>query len=432
MNPATFRPFLTIFSLAAVLLSGASAQQPAAPPTGTVAGHVICADTQRPARFAQVTLIGVPAEAAPTHADPNANVKEQTAAAFKMMNNLKMVSTQTDIDGSFSAAGANPGDYYVFASVPGYIQPSNLVEAAIEAGDDPHKSITGAPRVHVTADHASQAEVAVDRGAAISGHARWDDGTPVTRAMISLIPAKAKKKDLPPEFAMLVGINAVGGGGGLLAFTDDLGQFRISGLAPGDYVVKAVLTTHSSFAMQGGAMSLAGAMAAQSLTVFAPATFHQKDAKPVTLHAAEERTDADIAFNLSGLQTVSGSASSAEDHHRINSGSIKLEDTTDKDFTRTSALDANGAFSLTFIPPGTYTLSITGASDEAPSTKKPTGMIAFTQTDTLRSYEDAQKTIVIIDSALSNQDFDLTPSAKTTQKPDFNQLLSAPPPPPPS
>jgi hypothetical protein len=420
--------FIFLFAIPAALLLSASAQQP----TGTVTGHVVCADTQRPARFAQVVLIGVPSEAPPPKPDPKASTAQIMATARAGMERMKMVQTQTDIDGAFTAAGVNPGDYYVFASVPGYIQPTNLVQSAIAGGADPHKSLPGVPEIHVTADRPSQAEISVEHGAAISGHAQWDDGSPVTRAMITLVPSGTDKpKELPPEFAMLAMTSAMGGGG-LVVFTDDLGLYRIAGLAPGDFVVRADLTIHSTFAMQGGAMNLAGAMGAQTLTVFAPAAFHKKDAKPVTLRSGEERTDSDLTFNLGGLQTVSGTVSSAEDHHHLNSGSIKLEDTADKDFTRTGSLDASGNFSLAFVPPGTYTLSLSDASDEAPSTKKPTGLIAFTQTDTLRSYDEAKKTIVVTDSALPGQDFELTPSAHTKQQPDLNQLLGAPPPPPPS
>jgi hypothetical protein len=394
-------------------------------PTGSVSGHVTCADTQRPARFAQVTLVGVPAATEPPRPDPNATPAQQMAAARASMSAMKFVQGQTDVDGAFTISGVNPGDYYVFASVPGYIQPSNQVEAAIANGADPHKSIPGVPQVHIAPDRAAQAEVSVEHGAAIAGHAQWDDSSPVSRALITLIkPGDEKPKQLPPEFAMLAGMNAVGGGGGLLAFTDDRGDFRIAGLAPGDYLVQAVLTTHSSFAMQGGAMNLAGAMAsAQTLTVFAPAAFHKKDAKPITLRAGEEHPGADLSFNLNGLQTVSGTVSSAEDHHHLNSASIKLEDANDKDFTRNSGIDASGNFTLTFVPPGTYTLTVSDASDEAPSTKKPTGFIAFQQTDTLRSYQEAKKTIVVTDSALPGQDFELLPAAKTTQKPDLNQIL---------
>jgi hypothetical protein len=417
---------------ATILTVSLHAQTPAAPSTGTVSGHVVCADTQRPARFATIMLLGVPLGTPAPKPDPKATSAQQMAAMRSSMNSMKLVQTQTDIDGAFIAPTVNPGDYYVFASVPGYIQPKNLVEVAIAAGADPHKSIPGVPQIHVTADHASQADVSVERGAAISGQARWDDGSPVTRALITLVPpGPDKPKELPPEFAMLGIASATGGGGGV-AFTDDLGQFRIAGLAPGDYLVKAVLTTRSSFAMQGGAMNLAGAMGAQTLTVFAPAAFHEKDAKPISLKASEEHTGADLSFNLSGLQTISGTVFSAEDHHHLNAGSLKLEDASDKDFTRTSTIDANGTYSLLFVPPGTYTLSVNDASDEAPSSKPSAGLISFNQTDTLRSYQDATKSVVVLDSAVPNQDFELAPAAKTQQKPDLNQLLMAPPPPPPA
>ena len=429
MTPGTLKHLPLVVTLLSLSLH---AQTPVAPVTGTVSGHVVCADTQRPARFATVMLLGVPSATPAPKPDPKATSAQQMAAMRTSMNAMKLVQTQTDIDGVFTASGVASGDYYVFASVPGYIQPSNFVQSAMEAGADPHKSIPGVPQIHVTADHPSQADVAVERGAAISGQVRWDDGSPVTRALITLIPPTLDKpKELPPEFAML-GMAAATGGGGILAFTDDLGAFRISGLSPGDYLVKAVLTTRSSFAMQGGAMNLAGAIGAQTLTVFAPAAFHQKDAKAITLRAAEEHTGADVSFNLTGLETVSGTISSAEDHHHLNAGSIKLEDTSDKNFTRTASVDANGSYALTFVPPGAYTLTVADASDEAPSSKPATGLISFNQTDTLRSYQEASKSVVVLDSALSGQDFELTPSAKTLQKPDLNQLLSAPPPPPPA
>ena len=41
---------------------GLAQQAASAAGTGTVTGHVTCGDTQRPARFASVTLFGVPVE----------------------------------------------------------------------------------------------------------------------------------------------------------------------------------------------------------------------------------------------------------------------------------------------------------------------------------------------------------------------------------
>src|SRR5581483_1013499 len=232
------------------------AQQPVAPPSGTVAGHVTCGDTQRPARFASVLLYGVPTSVSATPAPPSEGASDaQVEAALKAslagLNSTNFVQTQTDVEGAFRVAGVPPGDYYVFASVPGYVQPMNVVQAAIEAGADPHKLLPGVPTVHVSPDRESLADVSIDRGAAISGRVVWEDGSPVTKANVVVVAAKGEKP-LPPQYSMIVMASI--GAGGLLAVTDDLGRFRIAGLAPGDYYVKAMLQTQSQLSMQNGKM----------------------------------------------------------------------------------------------------------------------------------------------------------------------------------
>ncbi len=415
-----------VHSLALILAALAHpllAQQPApAPPGGTVTGHVTCSDTQRPARFAHVMLFGVPTEiTAPPK--PNATPDAaQIAAAMKLVAGSNLVQTQTDIDGSFEATGVAPGDYYVFASVPGYIQPKNMVQAAYDAGADLHKPIPSVPIVHVVADRSARADLVVDRGAAISGKVVWDDGSPVTRAMVMVASTKAKEKDLPPQFAMLA-VGSVMGGGGALSITDDLGHFRIAGLAPGDYLVKATLQTRTQFAMQGGAMNMHSMMVASPLIVFAPSAFHQADAKPVTLHTAEDRGDEEVTIKLGGLHSVSGQVASSEDHHGINSATVNLTDTQDKDFSRSASVDAHGNFTVTFVPPGTYNLLVVDAADTEPSNKKPTGLVKFTTDHTLRSYQDGKQSVIVTDSDVTGQNIELAP-AKTTKKDfDLDELM---------
>jgi hypothetical protein len=420
------RPF-RIRALILVLLACPSlAQQPApASPGGTVTGHVTCSDTQRPARFAHVMLLGVPAEITPPpNADPNAKPDAaQIKAALKFYTEGNMVQTQTDIDGSFEATNVIPGDYYVFASVPGYVQPVNIVQAALDAGADLRKSIPDTPIVHVIADRSVRADLLVNRGAAISGKVVWDDGSPATQVTVTVASPKAKEKVIPPQFSML-SMGGIAGGGGTMSFTDDLGHFRISGLAPGDYLIRATLQTHSQFAMTNGVMNMTRMMESP-LVVFAPAAFHQADAKPVTLHTAEDRSDEEVTIKLGGLHSVSGRIASAEDHHGLNAALVLLRDTQDKDFGRSANVDAHGNFTVTFVPPGTYDLIVSNAADTEPSTKKPTAFITVESTNTLRSYQDGKQSVVVSDNDITGQNIELAP-AKTTKKdldPDLEELL---------
>jgi hypothetical protein len=228
-------------------------QQPSTyTPGGTVTGHVICSDTRRPARFAGVTLFGVPKDVAPApKLDSNPDPAQIAAFMKTTMGTVNLIQAQTNMDGVFTLNNVAPGDYYVFATVAGYVQPVNIVQAAFEAGADLTKAIPGVPIVHVGAERTSEVDVTVERGAAISGKILWDDGAPVSGATVTTVSTKAKEDKLPPQFSMLaMGVSL--GGGGQFSTSDDLGRFRIAGLAPGDYLVKVWLQTNWHFAMQGG------------------------------------------------------------------------------------------------------------------------------------------------------------------------------------
>jgi hypothetical protein len=228
-------PSYALIAAVFVFPQSSFAEQAPATPGGTVTGHVICGDTQRPARFAGVMLLGVPKNVAPTpKLDENADATQVAALMKATMGSMNLVQTQTGMDGGFTMNNVAPGDYYVFASVAGYVQPMNIVQAAFDAGADLSKPIPGVPIVHVAAERSSQADVTADRGAAISGKVLWDDGAPVPHAIVSTVSTKGKAdKQLPPQFNML-GIAGGLGGGGLVSISDDLGHFRVAGLAPGD------------------------------------------------------------------------------------------------------------------------------------------------------------------------------------------------------
>ena len=399
---------IVVLAMATLMGTRVAAQEAiSATGTGSVTGHVLQGDTQRPARFATVVLFGVPAEVTTTpKLDPNADQATQMKAmqaAMESIGKTNMVQTQTGVDGSFSATDVAPGDYYVFGSAAGYVSPLNQVQALITGGADVKKPLPGIPVVHVVADHPSTVEVTLARGAAISGVISWDDGSPVTGAMVRVKPAKGEK-DPPSQFGMLA---MSGNILSLISMSDDQGHYRISGLAPGDYLVTASLKTSGQMGL-GASGNLAKMMAsATPLTVYAPSANHAAEAKAVTLKSGEEVTDEAITFNLSGMHSVRGRVASAEDHHGINSATVMLTDATDKDFTRAASVDAAGNYVVTLLPPGTYTVKVSGAEDTEPKPKTESkakekggllgGMFGADQ-KTIRSYDDGTTSVIVTDA----------------------------------
>ena len=391
------------------LWGGSAWAQVSKPGTGTVTGHVICQDTQKPARFAQVALVAVPATvmAMPKFdGSDSKTVQAFSKAMSEAMRSATLMIGQAGIDGSFVVEDVAPGDYYVMASVGGYVQPHEFLQAAYDAGEDLTKGVSGVPMVHVSAEHSANAEISVARGAAIEGRVLWDDGSGVNQAMVTVVPKTGEHKPLPPQFTMfsMSGQN--------VANTDDRGHYRISGLAPGEYTVRAMLQTSRRMTMQRGRFDQNMNVGVAPLTVYAPGGFRKMDAKPVALTAGEERTDVDITYNLAATHTVSGRITSAEDHHGLNHGVVTLTDTSEKTFVRTSGLDGDGNFSVTFVPSGSYTMTVGNAADtvpEEPEKSETAEIVASMGLKTVRRYQKAEQPLMVADSDLSGQNVELKP-----------------------
>ncbi|MGA8939346.1 MAG: carboxypeptidase-like regulatory domain-containing protein [Acidobacteriaceae bacterium] len=374
---------------------------------GTVSGHVTCGDTQRPARFATVVLLGVPQDTGPV-TPPAAGVTGAKDTVKFVMDGGTVVLTETELDGSYWVGNVAPGDYYVFASVPGYVQPQAVVQAAIDTGADPKKQLPGIPVVHVGGEGGASMDITAQRGGAISGHVTWDDGSPASKAYVTAVSTKATGKNRPSDFMMLgmaEGLNS----GGEVSISDDLGQYRIAGLAPGEYVVKATVLLHTGFAMQRGVMNVAEMDADKPLVVYAPGMFHKAEAKAVTVHAADEITGEDLTIKVTGMHSVSGRVVSAEDGHGLNSGAVVLTDASDKDVVRGAGVDASGNFTVGFVPPGTYNLTVSGGADTGPAKKTSSGPMQFMVPDTLQRYDGGKQSVAVGDSDVVGLNVALSP-----------------------
>lgn len=401
----------------------AAGQQPAsAPGRGSVEGHVVFGDTHLPARLAQVVLFGVPGTVT-SAPKPNPDADEaamaaQMVSALKTLSAVNMSQAQTRTDGSYVATDIAPGDYYVFAAAPGYITPLNQVQALIAAGADLKKPLAGIPMIHVAADRSSSVDLAMAKGAGISGDVRWDDGSPVAGAVMAVVPANGDAPQVPQQFSML-GLASVMSA---LSITDDLGHFRISSLAPGDYIVVATIRTGLQAGL-GTSMNLGKMMAVTPLVVYGPSDWHKKEAKPITLHAGEDRSNEHLVLKLGNLHSVSGRVSSLADHHGINSATVKLTDASDKEFTRSASVDAVGNFTVDFVPPGTYAIAVSDAEDTEPAKKDGKKANLFSQDTTLRSYQNAKSSVIVLDRDVTDQNIEMSVDTTPKAEPDYKKMM---------
>jgi hypothetical protein len=348
-----------VWGLAMVAL-GAAAQtaprmqvtpaSPAVVAVGTVTGRVVAQDTQRPVRFASVMLQSVTAGS--TQTGDRGFGGGFGGGRFGGNGSL---SGSSDIDGNFAINRVPPGDYYVFATAPGFIAARALLIAEASAGADPAALLAGLPTVRVAADSSSVANVSLERGAVISGRVQWADGTAAANVSVSPV-ATQENAALEAAFQTIPLYNS-----GNFGTTNDRGVYRIAGLAPGEYVVRVVLPNP----LPGG--SSRGMRNVTRITVYAPGIFRKAEAKTVTLRVGEERSDVDIVLDMRGLHTVSGHVSAASGGAVVNSGSVQLSDANAPELSLSGSIQANGDFVVPFVPPGSYTMRVSGSTRDAES-----------------------------------------------------------------
>jgi hypothetical protein len=325
-------------------------QKPPDPPaaTTTVSGHVYCADTNAPARMATVILQPADAIDAITPGESR-NIPSSGETA------------QTSMDGSFTIEHVAPGTYYVIASQVGYISP--LALRYIGPDDDllpkdQKKDVhPPAPRITVEGNLPVGVNVTIERGAAVSGTVLYDDGSPASGIQMSLL-THSKNEWLPIMFNSPV-MNS-----GFFVQTNDEGRYRISGLPPGKYSIKAELRLSKTTYKIDEHGSSYSSGSGYSLDIYAGNTTRQKDAERFALTPGEERRGVDIEIPVSKLHTVRGNIVAAHDGHVLNGGSLQLLYPADRSpVARTFLSESDDTFSFSFVPEGDYILRVDGASD---------------------------------------------------------------------
>lgn len=307
------------------------------PTKGAVAGIVICSDTGKPARFAQVSLTPVPVK----HEEPS---DEPPLSAVEQID--------TGLDGRFRMEAIPPGDYYAFGTLDGYLDPMR----GIDFGKVEEKGTTSEQEQSAIAqwkDHLVEVKVAVHRvseitiilhrAAAIEGTVTYDDGSPAIGMHFQLLRKTAKKE-----------WNAVGlplfSNWTIETTSDSHGHYAIDDLAAGQYIVCAMMPV--------GSEDIAPRVCTGNV-------IRRKNASIVKVNDGETVHDVDIEVPVSGLHTVSGQVEAVVDGHAPSHATVTLLYADDREMARKAAIEADGSFLFEYVPENNYVLRVTDAGDSA-------------------------------------------------------------------
>jgi hypothetical protein len=319
-------------------------QEPtSAPPQergGIVTGHVYCGDTHQLARFASVVVQPL---------ELPGSIGKDLRTAVEMPT-----ATHTDFDGKFTVSDLIPGSYLVLAWLPGYVSPFAQIKTDTDKPARVLKALeTVLPRIEVKNHLVTTIDITLIRGAVVSGSVAYDDGSPAVGFQMNLLyPFGAEKSGQTVQ----LGISSTD-----FPATDDTGQYRLSGVLPGSYVVAA--TTHGSPRGCGIASgSCAIMMADPNFRIYSGNSLRLKDSKAFSIVEGEQRNSVDLVIPLRHLHQVAGVVVAESDGHVLKRGFVELLHADDHSVAQKTHLNNDdGTFVLGFVQDGEYLLQVSAA-----------------------------------------------------------------------
>jgi carboxypeptidase family protein len=298
---------------------------PRQPKTGTarLRGRVISLDNGGPVRRAQIRITS---------------------------QDIGSKSAMTDADGRYEFRDLPAGRFTLSATKAGYV--------TVQYGQTrPFES--GKPIDLSEGQLMDKADFSLPRGSAISGRLVDEFGDPIADALVSAMRSvwSGGRRRLQPT--------------GRTAMTNDLGQFRIYGLSPGDYYVNATFRSGDMMGMEIAMSAMMGNGAAGGGPVgsnpgsgyaptYFPGTANGAEAQKLTLAVGQEAQNTDFALLPVKLAKVTGTVVSSEgkpvEGSMINAVPRNAEGVGMMMMGSNARSDKNGNFTLLNLAPGEYTL----------------------------------------------------------------------------
>jgi Carboxypeptidase regulatory-like domain len=286
--------------------------------TGRIRGRVVSADGASAVRRAQIRIMGQ-------------DIGTKTAL--------------TDAEGRYEFKDLPAGRFTLTATKAGFVQMQYGQSRAYEPGRPIELS---------DAQQLDKADFTLPRGSVIGGRVVDEFGEPVAEAMVTVMRMQYSggRRRLMPA--------------GRPGQSNDLGQYRIYGLPPGEYYVSANLRSLDTMMMDmlGGAAA-GGPQGSNNSSGYAPtyypASANPAEAQKVPVALGQELTSVDIALQPVRLARVSGSAMGS-DGKQISGAMVMLLPASREAAGflpgGTGRTNADGRFTLTGVVPGDYTLQL--------------------------------------------------------------------------
>lgn len=293
-------------------------RDPAARKTGTaqIKGRVVAADSGTALRRAQVRIV------AP-------ELRESRMAS-------------TDDSGRFEFKDLPAGRYQVMALKAGFV--------SMQFGQR-RPNEQGKPLELADGQVAERIDFSLPRGSVITGRIVDDVGEPMAEVMVMAARYRYMngRRQLVP------------GRGGQ---TNDLGQFRIYGLPPGDYYVSATMSPR-------GFMGESEDRSGYAPTYY-PGTANLAEAQRVTARVGQEVTTVDFALAPTRTSRISGVATNSQGQP-LTGAFLMMRQNLSVDgggmmMFRLGGgrVERDGRFTISNVPPGEYRIEVNNPEDENP------------------------------------------------------------------
>ena len=305
-----------------MMMPGLGGQRQLKTGTGRISGRVLSTDSGGPLRRAQVRLTA-----------PEIGVK----------------TALTDAEGRFEFRDLPAGRFSLNASKSGYVNVQYGQTRPFE---------TGRPIELADKQVLEKADIGMPRGSVISGRIVDEFGDPLSDALVSAMRqtwSNGRRRLLPT---------------GRTSQTNDLGQFRMYGLPPGEYYVSATLRNTDIMmmdaALMGGPSSGASGSTPSSgyAPTYFPGTTTAANAQRVTVAIGQEAQNTDFPLAPVRLARIAGTVMSS-DGKPLEGGlvtAMPLNRSGEIGLMMmgpaTGRTSKDGNFTIASVAPGDYTLHV--------------------------------------------------------------------------